>query len=241
MYPVVEGFFGAASVTPIQKLYLEHVCVLALSLMDIRLYEGEVWQTTLGPIFEFIGCGDVAKVVADILEECIKDHTPEPEVDEDEDAEELCNCNFSLAYGTKILLNNTYLKLKRGLRYGLIGQNDCGKTSLLRAISNGKVEGFPDASEVLTIFVETDIQGELSDLTVLDYIFADKLLKNSGVSREDMASTLQGVGFNDDSPANIDSPVGSLSGGWKMKLALARAMLLKADILLLDEPTNHLD
>ena len=49
---------------------------------------------------------------------------------------------------------------------------------------------------------------------------------------------LGSVGFTDEMQA---SAVASLSGGWKMKLALARAMLMKADILLLDEPTNHLD
>jgi elongation factor 3 len=49
------------------------------------------------------------------------------------------------------------------------------------------------------------------------------------------------VGFTDDGKAKPYNPVSSLSGGWRMKLALARAMLQKADILLLDEPTNHLD
>lgn len=111
----------------------------------------------------------------------------------------------------------------------------------MRAIANHQIDGLPPADELRTVFVETDIQGELSDLTVLDYIYADALLQDCGVSREDMSKTLQGVGFCDGSPANIDSCVGSLSGGWKMKLALARAMLLNADILLLDEPTNHLD
>jgi len=78
-------------------------------------------------------------------------------------------------------------------------------------------------------------------LSVLDYIFADPLLRNCGVTREDMAQVLMSVGFEKDGPASIEKEVGRLSGGWKMKLALARAMLLKADILLLDEPTNHLD
>ncbi len=49
---------------------------------------------------------------------------------------------------------------------------------------------------------------------------------------------LGSVGFTETMQAQ---PVASLSGGWKMKLALARAMLMKADIMLLDEPTNHLD
>lgn len=176
-----------------------------------------------------------------MLAEVVKDVTPEVENHEEEDAEELCNTTFSLAYGSKILLNNTQLKLMRGYRYGLVGQNDSGKTSLLRAIANHKVDGFPPADEVRTVFVETDIQGELSDLTVLDYIYADPLLRDCGVPREEMAKVLNSVGFTDGSPANITTCVGALSGGWKMKLALARAMLLRADILLLDEPTNHLD
>ena len=69
--------------------------------------------------------------------------------DEEEDsAEELCNCQFTLAYGTKILLHNTVMRLKRGAKYGLLGGNDSGKTTLMRSIANGSVEGFPDASTV---------------------------------------------------------------------------------------------
>lgn len=56
--------------------------------------------------------------------------------------------------------------------------------------------------------------------------------------KPEVISTLASVGFNDERQGHA---IGSLSGGWKMKLALARAMLFKADILLLDEPTNHLD
>ena len=133
------------------------------------------------------------------------------------------------------------MKLIRGARYGLVGQNDCGKTSLMRAISRNQLEGFPDPTQVRTVFVETEIQGELSDLSVLDYIFADALLRDCGATRQEMSDTLIRVGFEQSGPASIDKQVGRLSGGWKMKLALARAMLLKADILLLDEPTNHLD
>jgi len=58
------------------------------------------------------------------------------------------------------------------------------------------------------------------------------------VSREEITTQLSSVGFTDEM---LEMVITSLSGGWKMKLALARAMLMKADILLLDEPTNHLD
>merc|ERR1712137_1102459 len=57
----------------------------------------------------------------------------------------------------------------------------------------------------------------------------------------EVRSVLASVGFTEDGKAKPDHAVSTLSGGWRMKLALARAMLQQADILLLDEPTNHLD
>merc|ERR1712151_1319544 len=159
----------------------------------------------------------------------------------DDDAEELCNCTFTLAYGTKILLHNTKMKLKRGKRYGLLGKNDSGKTTLMRAIANNQVEGFPDVEQVRTVFVEADIQGEQSHLSCVDYVFADEKIQAMGISLDEVRNVLSSVGFTPDGKAKPDHAVSTLSGGWRMKLALARAMLQKADILLLDEPTNHLD
>lgn len=60
----------------------------------------------------------------------------------------------------------------------------------------------------------------------------------TGRPQAEIEETLESVGFT---PEMRQKPIASLSGGWKMKLALARAMLWNADILLLDEPTNHLD
>ena len=59
-----------------------------------------------------------------------------------------------------------------------------------------------------------------------------------GVTRDTVVNTLKEVGFDDEKMA---ATIQSLSGGWRMKLAIARAMLWDADVLLLDEPTNHLD
>merc|ERR1719199_831607 len=165
---------------------------------------------------------------------------PEEE-DEDDDAEELCNCTFTLAYGTKILLHNTKMKLIRGKNYGLLGGNDSGKTTLMRSIANGSVEGFPDRSEVRTVFVEADIQGEQSHLSCVEYVFVDEKIQAMNIPKEEVRKVLATVGFTEDGKAKPDHAVSTLSGGWRMKLALARAMLQKADILLLDEPTNHLD
>jgi elongation factor 3 len=105
----------------------------------------------------------------------------------------------------------------------------------MRAITNGQVEGFPSPDEVRTFYVEHDIDGSEEDTSVLQFIVTDKrILATEAETKEALAT----VGFDETRQAQ---PIGSLSGGWKMKLALARAMLFKADILLLDEPTNHLD
>jgi len=166
-------------------------------------------------------------------------------IEDDDDGEELCDCEFTLAYGTKILLHNTKLRLKKGRKYGLLGKNDCGKTTLMRAIAEGSVDGFPDSSEVKTVFVEADIQGELSHLDCVNYVLEYPAIKNLGATEQMVRDVLKKVGFSEGKAAgaggDCDDPISSLSGGWRMKLALARAMLQKADILLMDEPTNHLD
>lgn len=135
-----------------------------------------------------------------------------------------------------MLLNNTRLKLRRGQRYGLCGHNGAGKSTLMRAISKGKVDGFPTSDVLKCVFVEHALQGEEASMTVIDFLASDPGLVT--LQRAKIANTLLNVGFTDDRQIQ---PVGALSGGWKMKLELARAMLLEADILLLDEPTNHLD
>jgi len=131
------------------------------------------------------------------------------------------------------------MRLKRGHKYGLLGGNDSGKTTLMRSIANGSVEGFPDPTTVRTVFVEADILGELSHLSCVDYIMQDPRL--AGLKKDEVLAVMASVGFVEDGKAKPNNPVSSLSGGWRMKLAMARAMLQRADILLLDEPTNHLD
>lgn len=153
-----------------------------------------------------------------------------------EEGVEIVNADFSLAYGSRMLLNKTTLRLLKGHRYGLCGRNGAGKSTLMRSIANGQLEGFPDKDTLRTCFVEHKLQGEEGDLDLVSFIALDPELQ--GVSREDIAAALESVGFDE---FRRSQTVGSLSGGWKMKLELARAMLQKADVLLLDEPTNHLD
>ncbi|PLB49358.1 hypothetical protein P170DRAFT_436941 [Aspergillus steynii IBT 23096] len=160
---------------------------------------------------------------------------PEPD---DPNEVEIVNANFSLAYGGMLLLSHTNLRLLKGHRYGLCGRNGCGKSTLMRSIANDKLEGFPPQDVVRTCFVEHN-QGEDADLTIAEYVSKDPAIAATG--KEHISSVLLEFGFTDGPEGRQSQPVGSLSGGWKMKLALARAMLMKADVLLLDEPTNHLD
>jgi len=147
--------------------------------------------------------------------------------------DKLCDCTFSLAYGSRILLNNARLVIEKGERYGIVAQKSAGKTTLLKSIANYQIDGFPTAEEVKTVFVDTDVQGFKKDISVNEYC-----AKITGCEIEDVNRMLLSVSFTDNM---LTMPITSLSGGWRMKMALCTAMLRKADILLMDEPTNHLD
>ncbi len=151
---------------------------------------------------------------------------------------EIVNTDFSLAYGGMLLLSHTNITLHKGHRYGLCGRNGAGKSTLMRSIAEGKLEGFPSKDQLKTCFVEHN-QGEDADLSILEFVSKDPELAASG--KERISEVLSEVGFTAGPNGRQSEKVGSLSGGWKMKLALARAMLMGADVLLLDEPTNHLD
>ena len=213
----------------------DYLATITASLVNCKVDDEDDWADEL----KTYGVDEVkAKAAFKTLAKMYFDDVEDD--DEDDDAEQLCDCKFTLAYGSKVLLHNTRLKLKRGHKYGLLGGNDSGKTTLMRAIANEQVDGFPPASELRTVFVEADIIGELSDLPCVDYILADERIKKAGVSEEVVERMLLSVGFGEmqNGARNL---VTFLSGGWRMKLALARAMCLNADILLMDEPTNHLD
>ncbi|KAI4268177.1 MAG: hypothetical protein LQ337_007996 [Flavoplaca oasis] len=151
---------------------------------------------------------------------------------------EIVNTDFSLAYGGMLLLSHTNITLHKGHRYGLCGRNGAGKSTLMRSIAEGKLEGFPSKEQLKTCFVEHN-QGEDADLSILDFVLKDPELAAAG--KERVSQVLAEVGFTAGPGGRQGEAVGSLSGGWKMKLALGRAMLMGADVLLLDEPTNHLD
>lgn len=234
--------FGAEDATGGLEMTIEHASSIATTMMDINFMEDMQWKKNLSPVFaSYYDAAKSEESIEKVRVEAEKMMEIPEEEDDDDDVEVLCNCQFTLAYGTKILLHNTKMKLLRGKKYGLLGGNDSGKSTLMRSISKNQVEGFPDSSEVRTVFVEADIQGEQSHLSCIEYVFIDEKIQELGCTREQVRDMLATVGFVPDGKAKPDHAVSTLSGGWRMKLALARAMLQKADILLLDEPTNHLD
>jgi elongation factor 3 len=219
---------------------LTYISAIGGQLIDEKEHEQISWQTNTIPfISAIIGEAD-AKSVADALRKrSLPGVADEDEVEPDEEeGEDLCNCTFNLAYGAKILLNQTHLRLKRGQRYGLLGPNGSGKTTLMRAINNEQVEGFPKQSEVKTVYVEHDLDSADTEQTVIGWTM--KKLADVGIakSQSEVEAKLVEFGF---ALEQLTQPITSLSGGWKMKLALARAVFEEPDILLLDEPTNHMD
>jgi len=124
--------------------------------------------------------------------------------------------------------------LRRNRRYGVIGHNGCGKTTLMKELQAGRVAGMP--KDIRCVHVSDADLGNMKVLEMTSIAFVERdMPKGTSMSAED---ALVQVGFPRDMQ---DRPVADLSGGWRMRLLLAAVMLKQADILLLDEPTNHLD
>merc|ERR1712187_622860 len=180
--------------------------------------------------------------------------------DEDDEGVDLYKGNCALAYGTLTLLRDTKMHLKRDRFYGLLGPNQCGKTTLMRAIANEQLEGFPKRDELKSVFVEHEIEDE--EVGVQDDGFPILSVDKPGwwwvqhtcndvykienpVAEDTVKDLMKSIGFGypggPDRAANLENPVTSYSGGWKMKMQLCAAQLMNADVLMLDEPTGHLD
>ncbi len=174
----------------------------------------------------------------------------------------------TLRRGRLVLFQEAGLQVHAGQRMGVVGRNGCGKSSLF-ALLRGELEA--DAGEVQVprdaviasvrqetpgsdrSALETVIDGDAELRATLDRVrdleaagrtaelqpLVEQLEHLDGFTAETRAGRLlHGLGF---APEDHHRPVSDFSGGWRMRLNLAQALMCRSDILLLDEPTNHLD
>ena len=173
--------------------------------------------------------------------------------------------NITVLRGAKVLLKDTSLTANRADRIGLVGNNGTGKSSLF-AVLRGELlveEGnsqWPAAWRMSHVAQETPalsdaavdyvLQGDATtwkllqesatstDLNRLGYLQTELEDADAYTAKSRAEALLAGLGFKQ---TEMSRPVAEFSGGWRMRLNLARALMAPSEILLLDEPTNHLD
>jgi len=148
--------------------------------------------------------------------------------------------NVSKTYGDDTLFHDLSFDFKLKEQIGLIGMNGSGKSTLLKIIAN-EIE--PDTGELITNtglrFIYLPQEDHLDSDQTVEQLLYDSSKGSPFDDRERHKIVQKSLGKGEFE--NINMPVGNLSGGWKKKLAITRALCCKPDILLLDEPTNHLD
>ncbi|KAL6882834.1 P-loop containing nucleoside triphosphate hydrolase protein [Trichoderma longibrachiatum] len=235
----VQKHNAAVLQSDMYKLAKNYVCEIVATDVNYR-YVTRI-SANVVPYLKSLLHPDAAQQAGDALQQFYLEEDQRkygvPEKEDDGEVE-IVNADFSLAYGGMLLLSHTNLRLLKGHRYGLCGRNGAGKSTLMKSIAAGKLEGFPPQDVLRTYYVEHN-QGEDADISILDFVSKDPEIGPKGT--EHISKVLEEFGFTSGPEGRQAQKVGSLSGGWKMKLALARAMLKGADVLLLDEPTNHLD
>jgi elongation factor 3 len=203
---------------------LAYVAFLADGLAAAGNFDQAVWAEVMQPYLEQSAAtkANASAIIETFCLEAIRELAEEDDADsyggDDEDVEEVCNLRFNLAYGGKILLHQTKLRLLRGRRYALVGQNGVGKTTLMNAISTGKIDGWPD--ELVTAYVDS---GSNVDLEYENYNVLTHLMDSTKRTKEDCVSAMLELEFTDDM---MNGDIGSLSGGWQMKLRLVKAKLM---------------
>jgi ATP-binding cassette subfamily F protein 3 len=176
--------------------------------------------------------------------------------------------DIQLRRGARILLDQASVTLNPGEKIGLVGRNGAGKSTLF-ALLNGSLhedrgefhippswrlaqvaQHMPETDQPATLFVlegDTRLVEAQQALAQAEAAndgeaigHAHAMLADAGAhdARSRAQTLILGLGFQ---LAQLDQPVNSFSGGWRMRLQLARALMCPSDLMLLDEPTNHLD
>ena len=176
--------------------------------------------------------------------------------------------NVSLRRGTKVLFENVSFTVHAGQRVGISGANGCGKSSLFAMVLDSLQPDSGDFS-IQSGFVIAHVAQELTatEQAAIEFVIdGDKELRDiqqkiaqaeeqhdghraaelyaeletiQGYTANSRAAILMnGLGFK---ATDLNNPVTSFSGGWRVRLNLAKALMCRSDLLLLDEPTNHLD
>jgi elongation factor 3 len=234
---------------------MDHIAACAACAANMHAFDAAEWAKAVAFAPPFAGAIDGIRQQMEVASKPAEDIE-----DEDTEGVDLYKGSFSLAYGTLTLLRDTKLHLKRERFYGLLGPNQCGKTTLMRAIAKEQLEGFPKRDELKSIFVEHELEEE--EIGVQDDGFPIFSVDKPGwwwvvhtcnevyglqppTNEETVKELMKSIGFGypggPDRAANLENPVTSYSGGWKMKMQLCAAQLMNADVLMLDEPTGHLD
>ena len=176
--------------------------------------------------------------------------------------------DITIMRGTKVLIEGASATILQGQKVGIIGRNGCGKSTLFAAIQGelapdlGTI-GIPKNLKIATVAQKTPAL----PTPAIEYVMQGDKTVSSLLSRRDAAyaandgekialiedelgvagfwtlkaragSLLFGLGFG---PDELEKPIAEFSGGWRMRLNLAQALIYQSDLLLLDEPTNHLD
>jgi len=176
--------------------------------------------------------------------------------------------NITLRRGTKVLLEGASVTLNPGEKVGLVGRNGAGKSSLF-ALLTGKLhedtgeysfpsqwrlgqvaQDMPETEQSATDFVvdgDTTLLAAQQEVTAAEATEDYDRMAHAYMALQDAGAhdaparaqaLILGLGFK---TTELSRPVNSFSGGWRMRLQLARALMCPSDLLLLDEPTNHLD
>jgi ATP-binding cassette subfamily F protein 3 len=176
--------------------------------------------------------------------------------------------NISLRRGAKVLLDQTSVSLNPGEKVGLVGRNGAGKSSLFALLNKtltedsgefdipsqwrmGQVaQDMPETDASATDFViegDTELVAARAEVTAAEATDDGERMANAYMALHDAGehdaasraqALIQGLGFKS---TELNKQVNSFSGGWRMRLQLARALMCPTELLLLDEPTNHLD